>query len=124
MQCPVTADWHNKFVTKFFPGLAFQSESEKIKFFFLGILPGDQTSTQLVSTTVQCWMFCIWEEKLRKRAPSFHTLTTLFLEYLKPMLITSNKLYLACFKNDFAIYRIFAPRPAINQQQDAPVGAG
>jgi len=120
--CSVTNKWHDLFLSKFFPEINFGNREDKMQFLFLGIPPGTDCSDKLLCLIVQCWLFCIWEEKLRRRAPSFHTLSTLFLEQLRPIINSSEKLFIKCFKSEFSLCRIFAPRPAMNIRNNGPGG--
>jgi hypothetical protein len=77
LDCPTVKNWQAMFVQVNFGGLPL-SEVENIKFWFLGLLPRDLKPNLAVLTAVLIFQYCIWEEKLRKRCPSFTTISTLF----------------------------------------------
>jgi hypothetical protein len=77
LDCPTVRNWQASFVLTNFGGVPL-SEVELIKFWFLGLLPRDLKPNLAVLTAVLIFQYCIWEEKLRKRCPSFTTILNLF----------------------------------------------
>jgi hypothetical protein len=77
--CPTVTNWHNEFIHKHFNGINLDGQ-DRIKFWFLGILPLHEKPSFAVLSAILVFQFCIWEEKLRKRTPAFRTLNLLFEE--------------------------------------------
>jgi hypothetical protein len=68
--CPTVTNWHNEFIHKHFNGINLDGQ-DRIKFWFLGILPLHEKPSFAVLSAILVFQFCIWEEKLRKRTPAF-----------------------------------------------------
>jgi hypothetical protein len=81
IDCPTVRNWQARFVLTNFGGMPL-SEVELIKFWFLGMLPRDHKPNLAVLTAVLIFQYCIWEEKLRKRCPSFTTISNLFKDHI------------------------------------------
>jgi len=62
LNCPTVRAWHNNFIQKYFNNLILTPD-ERIKFFFLGILPQSNIPNFAVLSTVLLLQYCIWEEK-------------------------------------------------------------
>ena len=90
----------------------------------LGVLPGTNKASKVICTIALTWQFCIWEEKLKKKVPSFHTLEHIFIQVISGIIKCNTILQRECELFDFEICVKFTPRPAIQQIQDAPRGAG
>jgi len=120
LECTTTAGWQEAFMNKFFSSIRFVNNDDKVKFFMLGAIPGEPNISVLIHAIILTFQHSIWEQKLKKKLPSFNTLTHIFLEQLKVTIGSSRKLKLLCEKFDFEICRIFAPRPAMNLIQNAP----
>jgi hypothetical protein len=72
--CPTTECWHGAFINEFFYS-QFINFEEKNYFWFLGRFPSISAKTNMVFVLGSLvFQFCLWEEKLRKRRPSYHTL--------------------------------------------------
>jgi hypothetical protein len=67
MECPTTFDWHNQFLRKYLPHLFYMDLHQRTRFFFWGILPGEQILNKFLILSVMILQFCVWEEKLRKK---------------------------------------------------------
>jgi hypothetical protein len=93
LQCPTVREWHDKFIQKYFNNLNL-GPVERTKFFFLSILPNSNEPNFATLSAVLLLQYCIWEEKLRKRKPSFRTLDVLFCDIFSP-----------AFKNSQTIFR-------------------
>ncbi len=82
MECPTTFDWHNQFLRKYLPHLVHMDLQQRTSLFFWGILPGEGTLNKFLILAIMILQFCVWEEKLRKKKPSFNTIDNLFGEHL------------------------------------------
>ncbi len=70
--CPTTRSWQNEFMRQKLKGIA-ANENDTV--------PGSQEPNLALLTAVLIFQYCCWEEKLRKRLPSFRTIYNLF-DYL------------------------------------------
>jgi hypothetical protein len=75
--CTTTRNWQVQFLTRCFPEFGILSESDQKKLWFLGIK--SDTLNPFIIGAILSFQFCIWEHKLRKNVPSFHTIFTEFL---------------------------------------------
>jgi hypothetical protein len=123
LSCTQTKAWHNQFVSKYFSSVNFDTEEDRVKFFMLGILPNTHTSSELFNDILLSFQYCIWEQKLQKKIPSFATLCNSFQYQINHLILNSKRLLKECEKHDFEICKIFAPRPAMGIIPPAPDGA-
>jgi len=75
--CNTTRAWQAQFLTKCFPEFGLLPDNELKKLWFLGIY--NDTIIPFIVGAMLSFQFCIWEHKLRKNVPSFHTLYNEFL---------------------------------------------
>jgi hypothetical protein len=104
LQCPTVRGWHDNFIHKYFNSLIMSPE-ERTKFFYLGIPPNSNEPNFAILSVVLLLQYCIWEEKLRKRKPSFRTLDVLFCDILTPAVKNSQIFINAAAGLPFAIFR-------------------
>lgn len=119
--CPTTKNWHSAFLLEFFrhPVDTLQSES---LFWFLGILsPASANFNIIVFLSALLFQYCIWEEKLRKRRPSYLTIKTLFIELFKTVILSRRKLIICCEKLNLPLCRLICP--AVHRVPALPVPA-
>ncbi len=60
---PVTKNLHTAFTDEFFTGLRFESESDRLNFFFQGRLNDGQKYNLFIHSAVLAFQYCIWEMK-------------------------------------------------------------
>jgi hypothetical protein len=90
--CPVTSSWHKKFMEKYITRLDNLTRDQKLQLFFFGLLPNGTRDNHFLAVAVILFQFCIWEEKLRKKKPSFHTIENLYLESLRTIVHCNKKI--------------------------------
>ena len=72
--CPQVTAVRNWFENTFLPDIPLVNREDKIKFWFYGITPDADGSTNIfILTLVQTILFCIWRLKLQKRLPVRNT---------------------------------------------------
>jgi hypothetical protein len=106
-QCPTTRSWQNEFMRQKLNGIAANDNDSK-KLWFLGTVPGSQEPNPALLTAVLIFQYCCWEEKLRKRLPSFRTIYNLFEDLFNTCLGLSPELREIGSKLPFLLFR----RPA------------
>jgi hypothetical protein len=104
LNCTTVRAWHDNFIQKYFNNLNL-SPDERIKFLFLGILPQSNIPNFAVLSIVLLLQYCIWEEKFRKRAPSFRTLDVLFCDIFSPAIKNNQNFTKAAAGLPYAIFR-------------------
>jgi hypothetical protein len=85
------------------------NETESKKLWFLGTVPGSQEPNLALLSTVLIFQYCCWEEKLKKRLPSFTTIFNLFADHFNTCLKISSELREIGSKLPFLLFR----RPAL-----------
>jgi len=111
IQCDTTENWHNVFLSNFLPELVRQLNNnvpEKRLFWATGIYSDENGTKQynaFISVTVQLFQYCIWEAKLRKKIPSFHTLKHEFFSLLKDIFENSGELKMSKNNCNFLLCR-------------------
>ncbi len=81
--CQHVRRWHSEFVSKYLPELDNPDIRSLKKMWFFGILPNSDEVELFPAVSLLCLQFCIWEAKLGKKIPSFHTLEISFSEQIE-----------------------------------------
>jgi hypothetical protein len=106
MECPTTFDWHCQFLGKYFPHLIYMDAQQRRSFFFWGRLPGEGTVNKFLVISVLIFQWCVWEEKLRKKIPSFHTIDNIFAEHIFTLTSMNRKIYSSAEKLNLPLCRL------------------
>jgi hypothetical protein len=89
--CPTTSSWQDKFLEKFITLPANLTREQRLQLFFFGILPNGTKDNLFLAFAIILFQFCIWEEKLRKKKPSFHTIENAYLDSLRSLVHCNKK---------------------------------
>jgi len=91
---------------------------------FLGILPNTADVELFPATSLLCFQFCIWEAKLSKKIPSFHTLEISFTEQIDCFLRLNKDARESATKINISLCRHFGfgYRPAAAARAAQPAG--
>jgi hypothetical protein len=89
---------------------------QRTNFFFWGIMPGEGNLNKFFILAVLIFQFCIWEEKLRKKKPSFNTIDNLFGEHVCSLTTMNNKIYNSAVKLNLPLCRLAGIRDFITPQ--------
>ncbi len=89
--CPTTRGWQEKFLSKYITPPGDLTREEKISFFFFGTLPGLKTDNTFVGMAALIFQYCVWEQKLTKKRPSFNTLDVKFNDTIISLLKCNRK---------------------------------
>jgi len=106
MECPTTFDWHCQFLGKYFPHLIYMDAQQRRSFFFWGRLPGEGTVNKFLVLSVLIFQWCVWEEKLRKKTPSFYTIDNIFAEHIFTLTSMNRKIYSSAEKLNLPLCRL------------------
>ncbi len=117
LDCPVVRKLHDQFLEKYFNSLTFNSDSERAKFFFYGMVPGQKKYNVFIHATVLIFQYVIWQMKLKKRILSFESNTILFMENLLCFYCNNNEARKKSQELNFSLCRTINRLPV---QQLAP----
>ncbi len=92
--CLTTREWHSKFLECHFPPNLIDSEESRKRYLMMGFHK-DYSKNILLTLAPLLLQYCIWEARLKKKIPSFHTLNHDFIEICKK-LIWSNSVANNC----------------------------
>ncbi len=99
--------WHEAFLDEFIKPGGIPDINDKKKFLFTGILNNEFNYFE--ASAAITFQFSVWEEKLRKKIPSYHTIKNSFFGAVK----NSSKLRKAATKTNIPLcrYRLAAGPP-------------
>jgi hypothetical protein len=118
--CPVTRNWHDSFLSKYVILPAEINRIQRLQLFFLGILPNSTKDNLFLAFSIILFQFCIWEEKLRKKKPSFNTIENIYLDYLHSLLECNKKILLSSELINIPLCRIVGANNAPRLRIPAP----
>jgi hypothetical protein len=109
--CPTVRNWHEAFIVEFIRPGGFPVDTDKKKFLFTGIL--DNAFNYFEASAAITFQFSVWEEKLRKKIPSYHTIKNSFIDRFFGAVKKSSKLRKASIKSNIPLcrYRLAAGPP-------------
>ena len=90
-ECPTTAEWLNSLEREFFNDIILNSIDDKKCFWFYGIIPNHDPDF-FIMTAIWCLRLTIWENKLRKKIPSFNSFKDEFFATMHTILKVSRQL--------------------------------
>ncbi len=127
--CPTTRGWQENFLSKYIIPPGELTREETIGFFFFGTLPGLKTDNTFVGTAALIFQYCIWEQKLTKKIPSFNTLDVKFSDTIISLLKCNRKARNMAESIKLLLCRNFGatnnqpawrPAPAVQQRRQPP----
>jgi hypothetical protein len=89
---------------------------QRTNFFFWGIMPGNGNLNKFLILAVLIFQFCVWEEKLRKKKPSFNTIDNLLGEHVCSLTTMNNKIYNSAVKLNLPLCRLAGIRDFVTPQ--------
>jgi hypothetical protein len=101
--CPTVRDWHSKFLTKCFPELPVMDDYRRKSFWFLGY--NINNYSVFIQSAVLSFQFWIWEAKLKKLTPSFHSLFSQFYDSFCMAFKHSVEIRKSCLKINYTLCR-------------------
>jgi len=101
--CQTTQEWQRLFLIRCFPELPALTITNKKELWFLGLHNGEYSV--FIAAAFILFQFCIWEEKLKRKRPSFHTIFFQYLELLKLGIKHNSKLRRSGSKLNFSLCR-------------------
>jgi len=106
-ECETTRNWQTNFISKFLGIEQALTISEQKQLFFLGEIPGGRTDNYFFISLVVLFQALIWENKLKKKIPSFNTMQLSYLELVNTLLLASKISRESAEKLNFPICRHF-----------------
>jgi hypothetical protein len=104
-QCRTVHDWHVIFINKFLPELPNLDNYNLKSLWLLGYYD-NLLYNSFFSAAIMTFQFCIWECKLKKLIPSFHTLQCQFLELFSQSFKHNSDFRKASLKINYNLCRI------------------
>jgi hypothetical protein len=102
--CITTRNWQENFLREHLPENFFNNDVEKRLFFITGY-NNRYPMNLLLTTAVLLFQYCIWEAKLKKKIPSFHTLNEEFLDLCRKFIWSNSVAHNCCTSNNFPLRR-------------------
>jgi hypothetical protein len=109
--CITTRTLHELFITRWLPDTPLTIENKK-KLWFYGALPSDEKLNLFHCTALLLFQFQIWQCKLSKKVPSFHTLSINMTEDLKEIVYNNGKIKKEFLRSNNNLCRIIGAEPA------------
>ncbi len=73
-ECGTVRSWHDGFLADYFPNNYVRNEQDRRNIFFLGRVHEPDSDNFFISISILLFQYLVWEQKLRKKTSSFHTL--------------------------------------------------
>ncbi len=84
-ECATVRNWHNSFFTDFFPNDYFTDVHDRKTTLFLGRVHEPDSDNYFIALTVLIFQYVIWEQKFKKKTPSYQSIKIQFLEHIKKL---------------------------------------
>ena len=107
--CPTTRSWHLSFCSDFFSSTPANIEDISTLWFLGRYLLISQSPNLIIYLGIIIFQYCIWEEKLRKRRPSYNTIKNVFVEMFRTIACSRKKLISKCQSLNQPLCRIVCP---------------
>ena len=101
--CPTVRRWQENFFNHCFPELPAMTEYNKKSIWMLGY--NENLFSLVVMTATLSFQFCIWEAKLKKTIPSFHTLYQHFYDNFRQTYNFNSDVRMSCTKINVTLCR-------------------
>ncbi len=103
--CDSVREWHDMFILRFFDNIQLNTEEQKKKFWFFGLLVKEEKFSQRPGLCIILFQYCLWECKLQKTVPSFNTLSLKYRDLLVTLVNGKPK-----WKEQFSLLNFFLRR--------------
>jgi hypothetical protein len=74
LDCNTVRKWHDGFLADYFPNGYVRDELDRKTIFFLGRVHEPDSDNFFIGFTILLFQYHIWELRLKKRAPSYHSI--------------------------------------------------
>jgi hypothetical protein len=127
--CHTTRGWQEQFLAKYILPQGDLTREEKIGFFFFGTLPGLNKDNTFVGMAALIFQYCVWEQKLTKKIPSFNSLDAKFNDIAISLLKCNRKVRNMAESINLPLCRNFGatnnhpewrPAPAMQRRRQPP----
>jgi hypothetical protein len=116
-QCRTVHEWHVSFINKFLPELQNLDNYNSRSLWLLGYYD-NLLYNSFFSAAILTFQYCIWECKLKKLIPSFHTLQCQFLELFSQSFKHNSDFRKASLKINYNLCRILLGDRRVDQDGD------
>jgi hypothetical protein len=100
--CDTTRIWHANFLREHTPENFFNNGEEKKLYLITGFC-NRYPKNLFLTMSALLFQYCIWEAKLKKKIPSFHTLNEDFLDMMRNFIWTNSVAHNCCTFRIFSI---------------------
>jgi hypothetical protein len=105
LDCSTVRKWHNDFLADYFPNGYLSDELDRKNFFFLGRVHEPDSDNYFISFMILLFQYLIWEQKLKKRTPSYHSIRLEFEETVRQLLRGNSRARKEALKTNFILCR-------------------
>jgi hypothetical protein len=124
IDCPVSMSWQDQFLSKYVILPDNLTRNQRLQLLLFGILPNRDQDNIFVALTILLFQFNIWEEKLRKKKPSFTTIENVYLGTILALAQCNKKIRMSAELIDIPLCRFvranFQLRPRILAHAQLP----
>jgi hypothetical protein len=107
LECNTVRNWHNKFFREYFPNDYLRDEQDRRNILFLGRVHEPDTDNYFIMITILLFQYVIWEQKLKKKAPSYQSINLEFREHVRQLLRCNARARKHNGKSNFCLCRKF-----------------
>jgi hypothetical protein len=105
LECSTVRNWHNGFLADFFPIGYLRDELDRKTIFFLGRVHEPDSDNYFINFCILLFQYLIWEQKLKKRRPSYHSIKLDFEETVRRLLRGNSQARKESLKTNFILCR-------------------
>jgi hypothetical protein len=105
LDCSTVRKWHDDFLADYFPNGYVRDELDRKTIFFLGRVHEPDNDNLFICFTILLFQYLIWELRLKKRVPSYHSIKQDLLVTVKNLLRGNSLARKEILKTNFILCR-------------------
>ncbi len=105
LDCSTVRKWHDGFLADYFPNVYLRDELDRKTIFFLGRVHEPDSDNYFISFTIILFQYHVWELRLKKRTPSYHSIKKEFEETIRQLLRGNSHARKEVLKTNFILCR-------------------
>ncbi len=106
LYCDTVRNRHNRFLADYLPIGYLRDEQDRKNLFFLGRVLESESDNYFIAMTVLIFQYVVWEQKLRKKIPSYQSINLEFREHIRNLLRGNARARRESTKTNFILCRI------------------
>jgi hypothetical protein len=103
--CATVKNWHNKFFNEFFPNNYLVDVQDRKTILLLGRVHEPDSDNFFIGITILIFQYVIWEQKLKKKIPSYQSIKNQFIEHIKKLWWGNTRARKESSKSNFLLCR-------------------